>query len=84
MIKKSLKRRIDLSFLLIAALTLILIGVFNLLFIKKVYVNNKKNILTQSYDYYEDGAKSGNMDDFSNYCAMNGQALQRKTALRDM
>lgn len=72
MIKKSLKRRIDLSFLLIAALTLILIGVFNLLFIKKVYVNNKKNILTQSYDYYEDGAKSGNMDDFSNYCAMNG------------
>lgn len=70
--KKSLKRRIDVSFLLLIAITLAVIGVVHFLFIENVYINSKKKILTNSYDKMNETLVEDNNDSFMSYCEMNG------------
>lgn len=70
--KKSLKRRIDVSFILLFTVSLLIIGVVSALFIEKVYIQDRKGILVDSFTMLADSQTTENVVDFANYCAKTG------------
>ncbi len=73
MLKKSLKRRIDISFMMLIAATLIVIGIFHWLFIDDIYLENKKDILIESYNEISmvSDSEDGSIERFMTFCAKN-------------
>jgi two-component system sensor histidine kinase VanS len=71
MLKKSLKRRIDVSFMILIAATLIVIGIFHWIFIDDIYIENKKNILIESYNEMSTVSGDDDIERFMTFCAKN-------------
>ncbi len=70
--KKSLTRRVEVSFMLIILITLLAIGIVHWLFIDDLYLESKKGILIESYNQINSSSSDADTESFQNYCSMNG------------
>ena len=73
--KKSLKKRIAVSFLLLTIISMVAIGVVHLFFLEDFYLRGKKKQLVDAVDMIEDAVDgeedTDDTEEFSRYCAMN-------------
>ncbi|MGI6118725.1 MAG: ATP-binding protein [Bilifractor sp.] len=96
MVKKSIKKRVALTFILLMAVALVAIEMVNFFFLDRVYLREKEKILIQSYEmcnqadgnigetleqYYQDnGLTFGLADENLNYLDTNAQDGERMTS----
>lgn len=73
--KKSLKRRVGISFLVIIAITLAAIGIVHALFIEKLYLEGRKKILIDSFQQLNSSDSTEDLEEFMKYCSMNSLAF---------
>ena len=70
--KKSLKTRIAVSFLLLTVISLVAIGVVHLFFLEDYYLTGKKNQLITAKNMISVDRNNNVSEDYTRFCAMNG------------
>ncbi len=69
--KRSLRKRVAVSFISIMILTLLVIGFFHYAFVERFYIANKQDILIESFEILNSSTSVDDLQTFTTFCAQN-------------